>query len=88
MRPTLLPGDRLLTLRTRQPRTGQLVVLGDPRQARRSLVKRVVAVERRMATVAGDNPAASTDSAVFGPAAVRARVLYRYHPPERAGRVR
>lgn len=88
MRPTLLPGDRLLVVRTlRRPRVGQLVVVGDPRAPGRRLVKRVAAVEGRAAAVAGDNASASTDSAVFGPVVVSARVLYRYHPSERAGRL-
>jgi signal peptidase I len=45
MRPTLLAGDRLLVLRRRRARPGHLVVLADPRQESRLLVKRVAAVE-------------------------------------------
>lgn len=89
MRPTLLPGDRLLVLRTRRARVGGLVVVGDPRRPRRLMVKRVAEVDRRGVTVLGDNPAASTDSRFLGPLArVEGRPLYRYYPPGRAGRLR
>jgi signal peptidase I len=40
--------------------------------------------------VLGDNPSASTDSRTLGPvplAAITGRAVYRYHPPERAGRL-
>src|SRR5258708_6916444 len=50
MRPTLLPGDRLLldpaAYRRARPRVGDLVVLVDPEDRRRLLVKRVGATER------------------------------------------
>jgi hypothetical protein len=44
-----------------------------------------------LVTVVGDNPDASTDSRVFGPVprgAVVGRVVYRYGPEGRTGRVR
>jgi len=63
-------------------------MVDDPRFARRALVKRVASVSGAAATVTGDNVAASTDSAVFGPVPVRARVVFRYHPGDRVGRVR
>ena len=92
MRPTLLPGDRLVVVRPwrRRLRPGDVVALRDPRQPARLMVKRVAAVDRATGdlTVAGDDPAASTDSRHFGPvpsALVRGRVVYRYAPPERAG---
>ena len=90
MRPTLCPGERLLTLRTRRPRQGDIAVLRDPRRPDRLVVKRVVARSPDGVTVAGDNPAASTDSRQFGAVPtgdVRARVVYRYWPPDRRGRV-
>jgi len=89
MRPTLEPGDRLVVSRLRRARTGDLVAVADPRQPERTVVKRLVAVAPSGLTVLGDNPAASTDSRVFGPVppdAVRGRVVYRYHPVERRGR--
>ncbi len=86
MRPTLLPGDRLLTLRNGRPRVGRLVVFADPRQPARLMVKRVAAIDRHGVRVLGDNPSASTDSRSFGPLQrVRGRPVYRYHPSARAG---
>ncbi|HEX2064345.1 MAG TPA: S26 family signal peptidase, partial [Acidimicrobiales bacterium] len=43
MRPTLLAGDRLLVLRLGPVRPGDLVVVADPRQPDRRMVKRVAA---------------------------------------------
>lgn len=87
MRPTLLPGDRVLALRRRRARAGDLVVVADPRLPSRLLVKRVVAVGPVGFTVEGDAPAASTDSRAFGPVPeVWGRVVYRYAPRKRAGR--
>jgi nickel-type superoxide dismutase maturation protease len=87
MLPTLQPGDRLLLVRTRRAGAGDLVVVPDPRRPGRLVVKRVAAVSPGgELTLAGDNPAASTDSRVFGdvrPADLRGRVVYRYHPPAR-----
>ena len=89
MRPTLLSGDRVVAVRSRRIRPGDLVVLADPRDPDRLLVKRVVTAGPQGHTVAGDNPAASTDSRIFGPVRqVWGRVLFRYHPPERCGPVR
>lgn len=92
MAPTLVAGDRLLV--RRWPlwlRPGALVVVRDPRVPARLVVKRVAAVGRRDLHVLGDNPDASTDSRHYGPvprAAVRGRVVYRYGPAGRAGRMR
>ncbi|HET7685026.1 MAG TPA: nickel-type superoxide dismutase maturation protease [Candidatus Limnocylindria bacterium] len=89
MAPTLLPGDRLIVHRaTGTPNVGDVVVAGDPRQPRRELVKRVVAIRDARVTVRGDNPDASTDSRAFGElplAGVRWRVVARYWPPSRIG---
>lgn len=91
MTPTLVPGDRLL-VRRRPTRlaVGVLVVVADPRAVGRLVVKRVAAVDGDEVTVLGDNPAASTDSRAYGTlprAAVRGRVVYRYAPASRAGRL-
>ncbi len=93
MEPTLREGDWLVAVAPwRRPRAGDLVVLRDPRDARRLLVKRVRAVRADGACeVAGDEPARSTDSRAFGPVPpgeVVAWVAFRYAPLGRIGRVR
>ncbi|MGI8777855.1 MAG: nickel-type superoxide dismutase maturation protease [Acidimicrobiales bacterium] len=90
MRPALEPGDRLVLSRSRCPRPGELVAVADPRQPRRTVLKRLVEVSPAGLTVLGDNASASTDSRTFGPVgadAVRGRVIYRYHPAHRRGRL-
>jgi nickel-type superoxide dismutase maturation protease len=96
MVPTLLPGDWLLAdplaFHERGPSVGELVLVPDPRDRRRLLVKRVVAVDADgWLSVAGDHSEASTDSRTFGavePSTVEARPWFRYWPPRRMGRVR
>ncbi len=88
MAPTLLAGDRLLVARL-PPRPGDVVLAADPRDPGRELIKRVASVERGL-VLRGDNPAASTDARTFGalPAnAVQWRVIGRYWPMDRIGRV-
>lgn len=83
MLPTLAAGDRLLVLRTKRLRPGDLVEIADPTSPGRTLVKRVAEVRAGSVVVIGDNPAASTDSRHFGPLpmdCVRGRPFYRYHP--------
>jgi nickel-type superoxide dismutase maturation protease len=90
MEPTLAPGDRVLVLRLRV-RPGDVVALRDPRDEARTILKRVTAVDGDELTVLGDNAAASTDSRTFGPvprSSVLGRVVYRYAPTARAGRLR
>ena len=91
MVPTLIPGDRLLALRLRSaPRVGDVVLAPDPRDGRRELVKRVQAVDASGVWLRGDNAAFSTDARVFGaisPAVVRWRIVARYWPMHRAGRL-
>jgi nickel-type superoxide dismutase maturation protease len=91
MVPTLLPGDRLLVVRRRSLEVGDVVALRDPRSTGRTIVKRVAAVGADHVVVHGDDPSASTDSRDFGPVPRRlvlGRVVYRYAPAVRAGRVR
>jgi nickel-type superoxide dismutase maturation protease len=96
MVPTLWPDDRVVVLRGLGPlrpavRPGDLVAVVDPRDPGRIMVKRVAGVDGGLVEVRGDNEAASTDSRHFGPvaaAAVLGRVVYRYHPDERRGRLR
>jgi len=63
MAPTYLPGERLTALRRWRPvRTGDVVVVRDPRDAERWLLKRCVGRVGRRLDLRGDNAAASTDS--------------------------
>jgi nickel-type superoxide dismutase maturation protease len=90
MRPTLEPGDRLVVWAPGPPRAGDLVAVRDPRNPARTVVKRVAAVGGEGVTVVGDNTAASTDSRTFGPVPpelLRGRVVYRYWPEGRRGRI-
>ncbi len=95
MAPTLQPGDWLLAdpdayLDT-SPVPGDLVLVADPREPSRLLIKRVGEVHGDELFVVGDEAAASTDSRAFGPVAVTAvegRPWFRYWPPRRLGRVR
>ena len=95
MRPGLEAGDRRLVVgfpRPR-PRPGDVVAVVDPRDGARVMVKRVASVDSGdgRVTVVGDNPDASTDSRTFGPVDPRlvlGRVIYRYLPEERRGRLR
>jgi nickel-type superoxide dismutase maturation protease len=95
MAPTLLPGDRVLLLSGLGPlqpvvRVGALVAVVDPRAPDRLMVKRVAGFEGARVVVRGDNEAASTDSRHFGAldrGAVRGRVVYRYYPEARRGRL-
>jgi nickel-type superoxide dismutase maturation protease len=86
MAPTLSPGDRLVVVRRRKVRSGDVVALPDPRRPERILVKRVATVHGNRVTVIGDNPGESTDSRHFGPVDQRSLtglVVYRYHPRPR-----
>jgi len=92
MRPTLLPGDRLLVdrraYRDRPPRVGELVVLVDPEDLNRWLVKRVSRVDPAGGSVEvrGDAAEMARDSRRFGPVPARSvigRVYRCYFPVER-----
>lgn len=75
MRPTLKPGDYVLVnrwaFRFHPPSPGDLVVVQDPQEPARFLVKRV---SERTPTgairLAGDNEGTSRDSRAFGPVAM------------------
>jgi len=94
MRPTLLPGDRLLVdpapVRAALPPVGAIVVLRDPEQPARALVKRIAARDERAdrVTVLGDAAERSRDSRAFGDvprASLIGVVWFRYLPGPRRG---
>jgi nickel-type superoxide dismutase maturation protease len=96
MEPLLRDGDWILVdpdaFRRRPPRAGELVVVPDPREPGRTLVKRVAGADQAgRLELAGDNPGASTDSRAFGPVdpgEVLGRPWARYWPPGRIGLLR
>lgn len=72
MEPALRAGDYVLVYRwayrRRRPHVGDVVVLHDPEEADRYLVKRVAGMgPPDRVVVLGDNHAASRDSRQFGP---------------------
>jgi nickel-type superoxide dismutase maturation protease len=95
MVPTLFPGDRVIVLRGLGPlrartRVDDLVAVCDPRDPGRLMVKRVAGFDGDRVVVRGDNEAASTDSRHFGAVdrrAILGRVVYRYYPERRRGRL-
>ncbi|MBI4493749.1 MAG: nickel-type superoxide dismutase maturation protease [Chloroflexi bacterium] len=85
MAPAYRAGERLLVNRlayvARAPRPGDVVVVRDPAQSSRLLLKRVAARSGGSYVVLGDNRAASRDSRHFGPLRRReiiGKVLGRY----------
>ncbi len=92
MLPTLRPGDRLLVdcraYRDRPPRVGEVVVLVDPEDAARWLVKRVSQVDPSAGSVEvrGDAAESARDSRRFGPvptSSLIGRVYRCYFPADR-----
>ncbi len=93
MVPTLRPGDRLWVdraayRRDRSPTVGEIVVVVDPEEPTRWLVKRVSSVDLQSGaiTVRGDATASARDSRRFGPVPLRSligRVYRLYFPPSR-----
>jgi signal peptidase I len=98
MSPALLPGDRLWVdtawFSREPPRPGDVVVVRDPEEHGRLLLKRVSSVELDArgapvrVRVLGDLKERSRDSRAFGPVACADLVglaWYRYAPADRAG---
>jgi hypothetical protein len=84
MMPTYRPGERLTAFRRwRSVRVGDVVVLRDPRDGTRWLLKRCVAKADSKLDLRGDNPSASTDSRDFGLVPTRA-VTYLVLTPKSA----
>ncbi len=85
MSPAYSPGDRLLINRlayvARTPRPGDVVVLRDPEDPERLLLKRVERADGKQVIVVGDNLDASRDSRRFGPVRrgdVLGKIIARY----------
>ena len=85
MAPSISPGERVFVNRVaywfRSPKAGDLVVLRDPREPERLLIKRIDVAHGNSVEVAGDNADASTDSRTFGPVPadlIIGKVWFRY----------
>ena len=90
MEPALQAGDRLVIWKTSAVRPGDIVTASDPRQPGRTVLKRARTVGAEDVWLLGDNPPYSTDSRHFGPVpigSVQGKVVYRYAPSARAGRI-
>jgi nickel-type superoxide dismutase maturation protease len=86
MAPTYVRGERLTAVRQWRPiRRGDVVVVRDPRDPERWLLKRCVARSGSTLDLRGDNPDASTDSREFGPvpASAVAWIVVGGRPPGR-----
>jgi nickel-type superoxide dismutase maturation protease len=82
MAPTYLPGERLTAWRRwRAVRPGDVVVVRDPRDGQRWLLKRCVQVVGSQVDLRGDNAQASTDSRDFGLVSSR-HVIYLVATPK------
>jgi len=67
MLPTFLPGETVTAVRRWRPvRVGDVVVVRDPREPTRWLLKRCTEKSGRSLDFRGDNADASTDSRDFG----------------------
>ena len=89
MEPALRAGDWIvISPLWRPPRVGEIVLVRDPREPGRLMLKRVAAVADGACTVLGDRPEESTDSRTFGPVRlsdVLGRAFFRYGPFTRMG---
>jgi nickel-type superoxide dismutase maturation protease len=78
MQPTYQPGDTLLGTGWFTPAIGQVVVAD---HAGRPVIKRITRLSRTHVWLAGDNPAASTDSRQYGPivrTALQSNILIKF----------
>ncbi|MGH2499767.1 MAG: S24/S26 family peptidase [Candidatus Limnocylindria bacterium] len=92
MAPTLREGDWLIAVRSRRaPRAGELVILRDPADPARLLVKRVASRQGRRFTVASEaieHGAHFSPRLALAPEDVVGRPVLRYAPLHRFGPVR
>jgi nickel-type superoxide dismutase maturation protease len=85
MSPTYLPGERVTGVRRwRHVHPGDVVVLRDPRDKARWILKRCVARVGEKLDLRGDNTEASTDSREFGLVTQRAISYIVLEPKLRA----
>ena len=91
MQPTLAPNDRVLVSAWGPIELGDVIVFRRPDSPASLAIKRVTGREPDGGLrVTGDNVNVSSDSRHFGPIAhdrVIGRVVYRYAPPARRGRL-
>jgi nickel-type superoxide dismutase maturation protease len=86
MTPALSPGERVVVNKAAywfsKPKPGDVVVVRDPREPARLLIKRIDrAADGEGYRVFGDNSEASTDSRAFGPVRrdqILGKVWFRY----------
>lgn len=85
MLPSVSPDERVVVSRVPywfgKPRAGDLVVLRDPREPSRLLLKRIDREEEGAYAIRGDNAEASTDSRTFGSVPrelILGKVLFSY----------
>lgn len=85
MEPVLHDGDWLIYASFLAPRPGDVVVARDPSEPRRWLVKRVREISPEALVLAGEVP--GHDAGPVPRAHLVGRVVLRYWPPARIGRV-
>lgn len=89
MEPALRAGDWIIVSGLkRAPRVGEIVLLRDPRDRSKLMLKRVASVANGSCSVLGDRAEQSTDSRTFGAvplANVLGRAVFRYGPITRMG---
>ncbi len=85
MTPSVTADERVLVSRLAywfsQPKRGDVVVLRDPREPERLLIKRIAEAHENSFEVTGDNVDGSTDSRAFGPVPadlILGKVVFRY----------